>query len=199
MPPSTAFYPGPDEIRLHYTVGTQNHEARYNCQVVSYPSMPFIFSDVDLLQANAGSQQLDTWLDAWVALLRPIYNSSVATFNFAELWHYETDSYVSSYRSTYDISLAGTSGTTSNVLAQSIYMFRTTGGHRMMIQAMGCIRSAGGALGYAGMTASEQAIVDAILDPTNCWAARDNTFPVAFVHLLPGNNEASFKKQYRNY
>lgn len=197
MPASTAFYPGPDEVRIQYTSGGVIHTARYNCQVVDYTTPPYLFSDLHLLQTNGGNQQLDTWVDAWVALMRPLYNNAASSIDFAELWSYEPNTYNATFQATYDISLAGTSATAVGPVNQNIYQFRTYGGHRMGIQFMSSIRGKGTKLAYAGLTADEKAIVDALLGATNCWAARDNNFPASFVHMLPGESEALFKKIYR--
>ena len=110
MPASTAFYPGPDEVRLTYTVAGRTHVQRLNTNVNGTPPYDPAFANIDVFIKGGGVVDLATAVDDWVTLIKPLFYSVNATFDFAELWHYETDSYIAAFQTNYAISVAGTNG-----------------------------------------------------------------------------------------
>lgn len=190
-------YPGPYEIRLHYTVADRTHVQKLNCGVIGVPDFVEDWSTVDLFNSIGTSVQLDTAMDAWVAIMQDLLNDAVATIDYAELWKYQTGTFISQFAGAYDIGVAGLATFSTVALSQQIFSFRTLEGNNMFIQIMEGVRLQGAPLTRANLNAQEEALVAHCLGDTMCWLARDTSYPLAFKHMLVGQNEALFKQLYR--
>lgn len=190
-------FPGPYEVRINYTVSSRPHVAKLNCFVVGAPDYVEDWASEYFLNKGGTSTQMDTAMDTWVALMGDLLNSGVATIDFAELWKYEPASFVSSYAGAYDISVAATAAFSLQPYTQNIFSFRTLEGNNMSIQLMEGVRVPTSRVTYASMNEQEQALVDHCLSNDMVWQARDTSFPLAFRHLLCGQNEALWKKVFR--
>ena len=194
-------YPGPYELRLQYTCSISSvvleHEARYNVELEADPDPGETFDNINVLTRNNPPEQLDTAVDAWVALLDDLFNSSNTSFVLAELWKYEPLSFDASFVGIYDISAPGTSGSANTGAGQTIYVFRTAEGGIMKLATMEGIQSGLAPLSYAGLTVAQKALVDWVLGDGNFFIGRDTSEPIAFKGAFPGQNEAVFKRRYR--
>jgi hypothetical protein len=197
MPASKAFYPGPYELRLLYNTAGRDHIARYNLKMYTDATPPFNFSAVQLLAKDGSHVYLDVAVDAWVVLMKAIYNSGNSAITAAELWKYEVDSFIAAFQSSYSIGVAGTSGSSYHPAGQSVLTFRTEDGHRMRLDFMESIYATGASLSYAGAPAAVQAIIDFVLSAGNWILARDGSYPQSFHRLHNGENEALFRRIYR--
>ena len=194
-------FPGPYELRIQYIVSVSgvplSHEQRLNLDLVGSPAPGTLFPDIDVVLNGQPAIALDTYVDAWVALLQPFFHTS-ATITLAELWQYTPLSFEASYVSTYDISTAGTSTAAPEPAGQLIWSFRTIEGGTMKISLMEASRPAGVSRQYALMITEEQALSDFITGVGNGFLARDTSFPFAVVAIHPGRNEAVFRKRFRS-
>lgn len=189
-------FPGPYEVRLFYTMNVLIHEQRLNVRMEGTPVPGDGFDGMNSLRRDDTPELLSDKVDDWVALLRPLAIPTGNTINYAELWKYTPLSFEASYISTYDINLAFTGGGNEQKAGQAIYVFRTTEGGIMKINLMEGNRALGNPLTYAGCSADEQALIDAVVGGTVPWLARDTSYPIAFKNLYPGQNEAVFKKRF---
>lgn len=196
-------FPGPQEVRLNYTCNlsglTLQHQARYNVALQGAFGPGGVFSDYDVFEQSGITQDLQAAVDAWVALLQPLFNSAATNFVSAELWDYNPGTFESSFLSVYDINLPGTSGSGGVVTGQTIYTFRSQEGGIMKISLMEGITLAGASVAYSSLSAAQKAMVDKVVSSTNIFQARDTSFPFAFVLCHPGNNEATFKRRFRPF
>lgn len=194
-------YPGPYEVRIQYIVSVSgvslSHEQRLNVDLVTPVPVAEPFTTIVANERDGGTNSLEAWVDTWVAALQPHFHTS-ATISLAELWKYEPFSFEASYVSTYDISLAGTSGAAPVPAGQAIWAFRTVEGGIMKINLMECSIQSGVSRAYVAMSAIEKAIVDLIVGGNNCWLGRDTSYPFAVTQLHPGANEALYRKRYRS-
>lgn len=192
-------YPGPDEVRIHYTAAGRAHVQRLNCFITDYDTSPWTFADLSVLQQDGTVDVLQDMVDDWVALLKAGMSAATATFDYAELFHYNAGSFVSEFRANYTLGVAGTNGAATYAAGQGIFSFRTQEGGKMQIHLMENVVARGFPLSYSGLSAWEAAIVDFILSGDNWIQARDTSWPTSFNKFFPGENEALFKKSYRTF
>lgn len=192
-------FPGPQEIRLYYTVATRQHIMRLNIETSVVPAVGTPFDEIEVVrQIGTTPRQLDVLVDQWVALLVPRYNSGDATFDFAELWTYVAESFDATYVSTYAIAASGTAGSATYPAGEAIITFRTVEGGIMRLHLMESVRNPGPSLVYADAATPEQDIIDFVLAGGGYFLARDTSPPVAMLRLHPGVNERLFKRLYRS-
>lgn len=196
-------FPGPYEIRLYYTVVLSSvaltHSQRLNLRVAGTPTPGTLFSDIDALRRDDSPFALDGEVDDWVALIDGLYHNGAGatSFDYAELWKYEPESFDASFISTYDIAVPGASVTANNAAGQTIMTFRTLEGGVMKLSFMetNIFYAARDTPPYSNTTA--EAIRAACVAGTVPWMGRDGSYPFAAIALYPGQNEATFKRRYR--
>jgi len=199
----TLNFPGPYEVRLIYsttvTSQTIQHTARYNCVIPFDPTPGDLFSAIEVDTRDNTGEQLDVAIDAWVALIDGLYynGAGAVSFDYAELWKYEEESYDASFISTYDIAVAGASAVTTVTASQVILTYRTIAGGVMKQSFM----EGNVAIGeidtppYANTTL--EAIRNFTLGGSNWMIGRDNAHPFSAIGAYPGQNEALFKRRFR--
>lgn len=198
----TLNFPGPYELRIFYdtTVGSTviPHEQRLNVKCQSDPSPGALFSAINIVAGDNTVSDLQTEVDAWVALMKALFHTS-SNINYAELWKYTPGTFLASFISTYNIAVAGTSGSATASATASIFVFRTIEGGLMKVQVMEGVRAATTRLAAAGLNASEAALVAYVLDPAlgQFFLGRDTSYPFAFTYMYPGQHEALWKKRFR--
>lgn len=196
-------FPGPYTVRIFYTVdvagnGVLVHRQELNVRIQGTPEPGTAFGDIDVLRRDDTDWPLDGEIDDWVALLADVYNSANTEFTHAELWKYDPLSFDANFVSTYPLAVVGTSGSGNAQAGQVIYTFRTQEGGIMKITLMEAAVAAGNPLGYSSISAAQQAIVDAVQYGSSPWLARDTSYPFAFIRQFGGQNEATFKKRFRD-
>jgi len=190
-------YPGPYEVRLFYSSLSRNHEQRLNCDVTNSPAIGTPFSSIQVMTRSGTPFALNSAVDAYINVLRPILSAADSDVVRAELWVYATESFDASYVTVYDIGLAGTSASAAVPAGQLIYTFRTIEGGFMRLSIMESI-SAIGVSQFAPYGAGvNKDYTDYVTGAANWILARDTSYPVANIALHPGSNEALFKKIYR--
>lgn len=197
-------YPGPYELRLFYTTTPTSltpiqHVAKYNIGLTAVPTPGTAFSLLTVVARGGVPQTLQSYVDAWVALLRPIISSGANnSVDFCELWSYAPGTFNASFVSVYAIGLAGTSGGVSIAANENILTFRSLEGGilRMHFEEFTAVAQGPRDTPPIG-NASYEAIRNFVEGTTNAFLARDTSFPFATIALFPGQNEAIFKKRYR--
>lgn len=189
-------FPGPYELRIVYTNPPLPHVQRLNVALTTDPSPGTPFNLIEAVPRIGSSVALDTKVDEWVDILRDQLHTS-NTVNYVELWKYEPLTYNAQFISSYNVNLAGLAAPSPVPAGQMIFTFRTVEGGILKINLMEGLRAPGLEVLYPSLATTEQALVDYVLSPGNIFLARDTSQPFAFHKLLPGTNEALFKRRYR--
>jgi hypothetical protein len=190
-------YPGPYELRIFYTVNALTHTMRLNTTALANPTPGTPFADIDIDDDLLGSEDLETATDDLVLLLKVLLASSNSTIDYAELWKYEAESFESSFVSSYDLAVAGTSGSTYNPAGQAQFVFRTYEGGIMKVNVMESILGSGVKDTGTLVNSAAEAFKNSFITGANRWIGRDTSAPFSFIALYPGQSEALFKKRYR--
>lgn len=199
-------FPGPHELRFFYSATVNsvliNHVHRVNLlagdgSLGLDPGTPF---DEIFYLTPAGSSDpatLDTLCDDY-ALDWAAFMNNTSGIGYAELWEYDDLSFDAHFISTYLISQAGLSATPHVPAGQIMITFRTSLGGVMKLNFMETIIPAGasdtGTIGNADV----EDLVSKVEAGTYPWLGRDNGWPFARIGMYPGQNEALFKRRYRN-
>lgn len=196
-------YPGPYEVRMFYNVyngaTTEPHEQRLNVNVNGTPNPGDAMNTIQFVDRGSSLVQADTTIIAWANLIAPrwlVHANNVITH--AELWRYAPLSFDATFISTLSINIAATGAGSTLIAGQEMYTFRTSEGGIMKLNFMESTQAQGAPQSYNALNAGQKAIVDFVLSvPDALWIARDTSFPVAFLRMFPGSNEALFKKRFR--
>lgn len=191
-------YPGPFEVRLFYqtnetpaAIAAHVLRLSLNMSIEGAPGDPF--SDWIPFQKNGSAvSSLDTHVDALVALLQPFFNTATDIVQ-AELWEYAPLSFDAVYRSSYDITLAGTSGGATQVASQGVVTLRTVNGGIMKVDLRGIISTPGPTQTFPTGTTIVQNLVNYLVGGTNIWWGRDNSYPLVPLRWMPGQNEHAWR------
>lgn len=195
-------YPGPYTIDLIYSVnaspgGLVEHKQTLSVDIISSPTPGTAFSAITVLYRDGHNGPLDNALTAWLTPVRALFNSSNVTFIRWELWKNTPLSFERTYVSTENIGLTGSTGTGAIAYAELILTFRTfEGGVFKLHFEEHSTYSPQSPITYSAASTNIQDIVDFILDPAaNIFLARDTSYPLSLLNILPGGNEATFKKR----
>ncbi len=194
-------FPGPWEVRLNYTVlvggETSTHQQRFSfsANTVGVVGDPFT-SWIPVTRGGAEVLTLDAQVDAYALTMRDYYS---AAFNLvdAELWKYVVGTFDATWYSSKAIALVGTSASAVVQDSEQILVFRSTQGGTMRTHFMQGVVLRGGKQVLPLGNADLDTIVDNLLLTGNVWHARDNGYPIAFLGMYPGENEALFKARFR--
>lgn len=193
-------FPGPYTIKIFYqttysTVPTDHvQELNFDVDVVPDPGDPF--SDIIAVLTGGGTANMATVTANWVSLIEKIFHTS-ALFDHAEVWQYTPGTFLSSFVSTYDLSVNGESVSATPPAGQAIYTFRTVEGGIMKLSFMEASIAQNFPLAYGALSQAEKDIVDVVVNGTYPWLARDTSRPFSFIRSYGGQNEALFKKRFR--
>lgn len=191
-------FPGPYEVRMFYQVDGLAHTARYNCFASGSPVPGTDPATIDLVQQDAGLVNVMTALSDWVALLRPVYETS-SSFDRAELWQYDVGTTNGTFIAAWNIGLAGTTVQPPIYAGQVTMTFRTLEGNIMKVVLLESTAASKAKVPYAVDTIAEwKAIADYVVDPSGWQLGRDTSFPIAYIQRSGGENEALFRRRYRS-
>jgi len=171
---------------------------RLSLQLDLDPDPGDLFSTMNVLTRAAGvGAALDDAVDAWITLIKPLYDDTLASFVNAELWKYTPGTFDSSFVSAYDIGVAGTDTGSVNPASQGILTFRTIGGGILRLDFLEINLQPATTDAPPFVNATVTAIAAFVVSVNNWLYARDNTYPIAARAWFAGVNEALFKKIYR--
>lgn len=193
-------YPGPWEVRLQYetvtAIGTRQHQLRMSVDVDSDPGPGSDPADYDLVSRAGLYYTLETWMDAFAAVMADIYHSNSTILGY-EFWKYASGTFNAAYQTSGTLSVAGTSGNPAVSWSQAISTFRSQNGGSARLNFMESIRTQGVTLAYPTGIADADAIFDLIVSTQSPVLARDGGYLFAPLNWLVGQNEALFKSDYR--
>lgn len=194
-------YPGEFEIRINYTVLvggiTSNHQQRLNFDATTVGTIGQAFSNwFPIDQAGSDAVPLSTKLADYLDLMRDYYPS---TFNIVnqELWKYTAGTFDATWQAAEGNTRVGTGTNPVSQDSEQIFTFRSDAGGIMRVHYMQGPLTRGAKQVLPLSDADLDALADAFLTTTNVWKARDGGYPIAFIGLYPGENEALFKRRFR--
>lgn len=199
----TLNYPGPEVLRIYYTVtpsglGPLQHVIQVNFEADSPVEPGTAFADIAVNPRVVADHPLSTVTDELVALLRPMWLAADCDVDYAECWKVGPGSFDYTYVSTYALGLAATGTGSTKIASQNIYTFRSWEGGIQRLYLQETETAPGPPLAYSGMAAIHQDLVDFFTDDNHSFfLARDTSYPVAFLRMLPGESESIFKRRYR--
>lgn len=193
----TLNFPGPNQVRLFYTCNTHPHVQQLNCEEVSHPGVGYAIGNYDFATRAGGSVQADTAIDAWVALIKPMFSSTYTSFTHAEVWEYDPGTNDGHFLTVYSLGVSGTSGSGLITAGQAIMNFITQEGGNMRLDFMESTIAQGNTDPYPFPAGVIQDTANFVIGTSNWIKARDSSFPVAARNWLPGVNEAWTKRVYR--
>lgn len=193
-----ANFPGPWQVIYHYTYDNLDHILSVNCDLDVVGDVGDPFTEFDVKLRSGGTQALETAVDDFIDLLRPWWYTDV-TISHCELWKYTALSFDKTWYSALTLGLAGTATDPTNPASEIIWTMRTQEGGILKItqeetKSTSYSKVAWGSLG-AGTPGD--LLGDYLEAPTNWILARDTSYPIARLSLLPGQNERIFKQRYR--
>ena len=197
-------FPGPYQLRIFYEVGPglypdMVHVMQLNLALLSDPDLGTLFADIDVVARIVATHPLATVTDEISALMQPHFNSTDVTILYAELWKYEAGTFNATYVSSYVIDLPGTGIPASWPAGQLIYTFRTYEGGVMKVSLQETTTEWGNSVSYGDLSQEAQDFADYFTgDTASFFLARDTSYPFICLARHPGQNEALFKKRFRD-
>lgn len=193
-------YPGPFELRLNYVTGEpvqiNRHQLRLSFQVPGGVLPGAAFNTIFPQQKDGGTLvNLANHLNSLMAVVDDQF-AAPTDFVDAEVWEYAPGTFDSVFRTAQAVALPGTSGSGVVSMSQSIWTFRSAGGGIAKVDLRGTVHVAGARISIP-TTGVVQALVTYMIGNSSIWWARDNSYLLAGLSFLPGQNEDAFKELNR--
>lgn len=194
-------YDGEYELRIFYTsqpAGFQTIEHRHTIDVnINTPPTPGTeFDQIFVTRRNETGDSLEIITDEYVALLLPLM-AVTQTIARAELWYIPEGTTNGQYISSYSIAADGTAGGDENPAYQATMTFRSLGGSTMRIQLMELPFSSQLREPYPTGNSAINNLMSYVAGEMSGFLARDNTPPFAPMNFSGGQNEALWRRRYR--
>lgn len=190
------YYPGPWEVEIFYTDGGITHKQRLNCIVVAAGDVGDPFSAFTVQPRSGANIALNTAVDAYVALMRPLL-AATTNITIANLYSYTPDSFDKDFQATYDINLLGSGGGTVQLNHYAMLTFTTQLGNNMKIQWMDDNSTEQNRIPIRDAAAVHLNMANYLTGASNWIIARDGSYPVGKLNRVSGQNEALFKRRNR--
>lgn len=189
-------FPGPYQVEINYSIPARSHKMRIDCQVVGSPVPGTSPSQIDVQVANGTTKPLDQAVDELIALLQPICSNTM-TFNDFTLWKFTANTYQRQFVTTEPLGVLGTATAGANPAHYRIWTMRTIGGGIAKLTLLEDTNTSNDQVPYASLDVNSKALVDYLIGNTGWLYARDNTYPIAALYESRGQNEAIWRKIYR--
>lgn len=193
----TINYPGPYQVRVHYTTASRPHVQRLNVAVSGTPDPGLNMASYDFILRGGGTVQADTAIAAWIGLIDSLFNTATTNFTHYELWKYAPGTDDATFMSVLEGGATGASASAVVPAAQSRMSFISTEGGTMFIDFMETIHQLAVTDPYPFANADVQAVANFVISSSNWILAKDTSYPIAARNWNVGQNEALFKKIYR--
>ena len=185
------------QIRIFYLQQSLTHRFQTWVKPLSFTTVPTgLLVDYDL-DAGAGSIDAETWVDALLAVYKGLFNATTQFLN-AELWAYEANSDQGEFLAAGEVSVVGTNAGAAQAAGQTIFVGKTTTGRVKKFTAEEGSNVPGVPVTWnavSGANGAWGAFVLGNVGDAMCDRAGGNV--VALRQLFPGQNEATFKKRFR--
>jgi len=189
-------YPGPFEVRINYTtaepVAINKHQLRlsFQCAATGSPGDPFA-NWAPIARNGTSAVSLANHVNSLIAAIDDQYVAATS-FVDAELWEYTPGTFDAIYRSAMAINSPGTGVGSVQSMAQTIWTFRTSLGGVMKVDLRGSNHAPGLRSTLPG-TGNVAVLSNYIVNAAQPWWGRDNSYPIAPLYFLPGQNEHAFQ------
>jgi len=189
-------YPGPFELRINYVTNevaaVNKHQLRvsFQCTTTGSPGDP-LTNWFPITKAGLSVVNLANQVNFLIAAIDDQF-AAQTTFVDAELWEYTPGTFDAIYRSVMALAVPGTSVSATQALSQSIWSFRSALGGIMKIDLRGTVHAPGLRSTLPG-TGAIAVLSNYIIAGTSPWWARDNSYAIAGLFFLPGQNEHAFQ------
>lgn len=194
--------PGPYEMDYEYIVSNLTHHMRVNCIAVGAPVPGSTFASILLQTKGGGTVDALTATGNFWSFIRPLVSTTV-TVAQVTLWKYLPGTFEKTFIAAREANLlAGTNVSTPRLAGEFTESFRSANGGMMYIRIEEHAENVGvfqraSLIANAGGSGTQQ-LAAYVVSSAGWMIARDDSFPVAPYSLLLGQNEAVFKKRYRN-
>lgn len=192
----TQFYPGPFEVEIFYVDGGIEHKQRLNTIVVAAGDVGDPFSAFTVQPRTGANIALNTALDAYIALMRPLL-AITANITIANLYEYAANTFDKTFLATHDINLLGTGGGAVQLNHYTMLTFTTQFGNGMKIQWMDDNATEQNRIPIRDAAPAHLAMANYLSGTTNWIIARDGSYPIGKLNRIGGQNEALFKRRNR--
>lgn len=194
-----ANFPGEYQVEITYIVGIIEHKMSLNCDVVGGFVVPGTDPvNIDLQTKGGSSVQLAIAVPAFVNLLKKLWHDDCSFVDYT-FWRFDVGTYDRNFIATGSLAIDGDSASENNIAHQQTLTFRTVGGGILKLVLLESIFAGNLKQSLpAASNADTVALRDFVLSDNNWIIARDNTYPVAALRLLGGQNEKLFRKRYRS-
>lgn len=192
----TQYYPGPWEVELFYTEGGITHKQRLNCDISAQGAVGDPFSAFTVTQKNNIGVTLNTAVDAWVNIIKPLF-AATTNFTIANLYKYTPNSYDKAFFATYDVNQIGTGAGGAQLNQQLTLTFTTVLGNNVRVAFLDVNTNLSTRIPIRDATAQIQAVASFLVGSTGWIIARDGSFPAGRLNSSQGQNEALFKTRNR--
>ena len=188
--------PGPYQVEITYSGDSRSHKMRLDCRIDGSPVAGVDMSTVNVLNRLSANIGLTSAVGSFIDLLQPIFAPDMSFDSFS-LWKFTSGT---NERQFIGSALIGEVGTNAGVIQrahQTIYTFRSGNGGTMRLNLLEDSNTGNDKTAYADMSAPAQALVDFMLSD-DCWIySRDNAYPIVSLWESQGQNEAIWRKIYR--
>lgn len=195
-----ANFPGPFELRFTYITTassvTREHQHRVSCVLENELEAGLDFADYNLLLRNGTPADLLATTDAYFALIDDLFTNT-AEFPLVELWKYTVGTFDSQFWAAYPLAGQGASGSGAVVDSETIVTLRSQNGGIMRLQFEETIFNPAITQAFPTSVTAINNLAAYCIAPTGPFVARDNGYPIAALHYLPGSNEKFFKDRLR--
>jgi hypothetical protein len=196
-------FPGPYELRFSYSttpagLATFSHIMHLNVDLTSVPAAGTLFSAINAkTKGGVATPTLAAAVEAWLTLIANAWNTTT-DFPVVELWKYAAGTFDATFISSYDPTVsAGLSASASLAAIQTIITFRSVEGGIMRLNFMESVTAVAGSQTFPTNITLYNNIAAFCVSSDAWMLARDTSYLVAPIRLLPGQNEQLFKKRFR--
>lgn len=191
-------YPGPYELRLHYTTATVEHVMAHSVALDAPVNLAETFDNITGGSFDGTTVALDDYVEAWLLVLAPFFHGAGASFNQVELWSYPPQSFDASFISSYVPVQQPASGNGTTFASQMTFTFRTREGGIFKQVLLENTDASADVDAYATASAAEQDLFDFFVNETISLAVgRDTSRPFMPIKVSKGQNERLFRKRFR--
>ncbi len=190
-------FPGPYVITFEGTVSGQSHNYAINLKIDGDPSPGTSETAISTIRRDLSLVNVNTALQALIDLYKVRFSTDYS-FGGAQLWKVASQSFEKQFISTLSANALGTNAGTVELAHYSMYTFRTQEGGILKLTHLEDVENAKNQRTYAELGGGEQALVDFIISDQNWVLAYDTSYPIGFIRGSYGENEALFRKRYRD-
>lgn len=200
---TTVNFPGPQVLRLHYTVanqtgGTLTHTLNLNCKSEETYDPGEPWADINLIRSVGIPSAIGSVVNAIVDEIEDFFNSTDVDFVLAELFNVAAGTEDFTFVASATLALPGTAVGATNEASMTTLTFRTREGGIMRLQFMEDVNAYSQRLSYGDLNPASQSLVDYILDESSDWFwGKDTSLPIAFLGMSTGPARATFNARYR--